>query len=146
LKVAVTTVSAVKLFMVHVSPDGVQPDQVTDVELPVSVAVNVIAVPLAKFALHVDGQLMPDGLLLTLPVPKMFTARSGPEPVPVKQMTFAVIKPVTIAPDEDRFPALLFVFTVAEIRLSPHPPLLVTTIRPVEVTVTKSGVSEPQVT
>jgi hypothetical protein len=63
----------------------------------------------------------------------------------VKQITFAVILPVTIAPEEDRFPVLLFVVTVAETRALPHArPVAVK--RPVELTVTIWGVFEFQVT
>jgi hypothetical protein len=132
--------------MLHTSPDTLsQPDQATDVALPVGVAVNVIAVPLAKFALHIDRQLLiPAGLLLTLPVPETFTVRSGPA-VPVEQTTFAVMLPVTIAPEEDRPPALLFVFTVAETIAFPQArPVAVST--PVEFTVTICGVFEVQIT
>jgi hypothetical protein len=146
VKAAVTTVLAVKLLMLHTSPDTLsQPDQATDVALPVGVAVNVIAVPLAKFALHVDRQLLiPPGLLLTLPVPETLTVRRGPA-VPVKQTTFAVMLPVTMAPDDDRPPALLFVFTVAEMSVFPQArPVAV--ISPVEFTVTICGVFEDQIT
>jgi hypothetical protein len=34
-----------------------------------AVAVSVTTVPLAKFALHVPGQLIPGGLLVTVPLP-----------------------------------------------------------------------------
>ena len=68
-----------------------------------------------------------------------------PVPVPVKQITFACMVEVMIAPDDDIFPALEFVFTVAEIRVPPHErPVAV--IRPVELTDTISGVFEVQVT
>jgi hypothetical protein len=46
------------------------------------------------------------------------TVRVGP--LETKQMTFAVIVPVTIALDEEMFPALLLVFTVAETRAFPQ--------------------------
>jgi hypothetical protein len=38
------------------------------------VAVSVTCVPLLKLALHVDGQLMPVGLLITDPLPVKLTA------------------------------------------------------------------------
>src|SRR5580704_856341 len=38
------------------------------------VAVSVTCVPLLKLALHVDGQLMPAGLLVTEPLPVKLTA------------------------------------------------------------------------
>ena len=84
-------------------------------------------------------------MMLPVPGPKKFTVRSGPEPVEVKQTTFAVMDPVTIAPDEDILPALLFVVTVAEIRVPPQAKP-VTAIRPVELTVTMSGVLEVHLT
>jgi len=65
--------------------------------------------------------------------------------LPVKQTTFAVIVPVTTAPDEDMPPALLFVVTVAEI-MEPPQALPVTVIRPVASTVTICGVFEVHVT
>ena len=73
------------------------------------------------------------------------TVTAGLGPWPVKQMTLAVILPVTIAPEEDRSPILLFVVMVAETRAFPHArPVAVN--RPVELTVTISGVFEVQVT
>jgi hypothetical protein len=37
------------------------------------VAVRVTVVPLSKLALHVEGQLIPAGLLVTLPWPETIT-------------------------------------------------------------------------
>jgi hypothetical protein len=45
------------------------PDQPANVEPEAAVAVSVTAVPLAKLALHVGAQLIPEGLLVTVPVP-----------------------------------------------------------------------------
>ena len=68
--------------------------QVTDVEVPVGVAVKVIGVPLTKPALHVpavEAQLRPAGELVTfpVPVPRKFKVSIGPELL--RQATFAVI-------------------------------------------------------
>jgi hypothetical protein len=53
--------------------------------------------------------------------------------------------PVTTAPGEDNPPSVLFLFTVAEIRVFPQArPVAV--IRPVDVTVTICGVFETHVT
>ena len=56
-----------------------------------------------------------------------------------------VIYPVKIAPEEVRFPALVFVFTVAEIKVAPQAfPVAVT--KPVGLTVTICMSSDPHVT
>jgi hypothetical protein len=89
-------------------------------------------------------QLRPAGELVTVPVPvpAKFTARIGPE---AKHTTFAVMLAVTIAPEDDRPPLLLFVFTVAETRVFPQAsPVAV--ISPVELTLTTCGVFEVQMT
>ena len=54
---------------VHVPVPVQAPDQPANVELAPAAAVKVTDVPLAKLALHVDPQLMPAGLLVTVPVP-----------------------------------------------------------------------------
>jgi len=81
------------------------------------------------------------------PLPRNVKVRAGlPEPPPdeVKQTTFAVIYPVTTAPDEDKPPELLFVVTVAEISVPPHDsPVAVS--NPVELTVNIWGVFDDQV-
>lgn len=135
--------------IVQVAPLGKQPDHETLVAGAVGVAVRVIAVELAKAALQILGQLIPPGELVTVPVPETATVRVGfplpPPPVPVKQTTLAVILPVTIAPEELRPAALLFVLTVAEMTLPPHTnPVAVSS--PVGVIVNICGSSEPQAT
>jgi hypothetical protein len=60
-------------------------------------------------------------------------------------MTFAVIFPVTTAPGEDNPPSVLFLVTVAEIRVFPHA-CPVAVIRPEELTVTICGVFDTHVT
>jgi hypothetical protein len=76
LNVAVTDCAA---FMVTLqAPAPVQaPLQPAKVEPAAAVAVNVTTVPLVKFALQAPGQLMPAGLLLTVPlgVPVRVTVR-----------------------------------------------------------------------
>ena len=78
-----------------------QPDvQVTEVDGEMGVAVSVTGVPVAKINAQVCEQLMPKGLLTTVPVPApKLTVRLGPVgPVPVKHTTLAVMKPVCIPP------------------------------------------------
>jgi hypothetical protein len=65
----VTVVAAVIVttqVLVPVHPPPLQP---VNVEPVVGVAVNVIGVPLGKLAEQVGWQLMPAGLLVTVPVP-----------------------------------------------------------------------------
>jgi hypothetical protein len=68
VNVAVTEVAAASVtlqVLVPVQP----PDHPANVELAFGAAVSVITVPLLKDALHVDPQLMPAGLLVTVPAP-----------------------------------------------------------------------------
>jgi len=48
---------------------GAGPDQLVNSELASGFAVSVTDVPLANFALHAEPQLIPDGLLVTVPTP-----------------------------------------------------------------------------
>jgi hypothetical protein len=135
--------------IVQDNPLGLQPDHDTFVDGAVGVAVNVSGVPLTNAALQEPGHVIPDGVLVTVPVPLvMLTVKRGelpPPPVPVKQTTFACMLPVTMAPFEVRFPELLFVCTVAEISEPPHaPPVAV--INPVELTMTICGSLVPHTT
>ena len=45
------------------------PDQLVNVEPVLGVAVSVTGVPLVKLALHTVPQLIPEGLLVIVPVP-----------------------------------------------------------------------------
>ena len=139
------------MFTVHTSPvpsTESQPPQPPNV--PLGAAVTMTGVPLVNVPMHGFAalvQLKPAGELVTVPVPvpRNVTDRVGPELVPVKQTTLAVMYPVTIAPVEEIPPELLFVVTVAEIRAPPQAtPVAVS--RPVELTVAMSGVFEAQVT
>jgi hypothetical protein len=154
LKVIVTIRFAVKLFTVHCCPfTASQPPQLPNVDPAFGVAVTVTFVPLAKLRLQgFDVHVKFNGTVVMLPepAPAKVTVRTGvpePEPPPLlpKQTTFAVMLPVTIAPDEDLPPALLFVVTVAVMREFPQAkPVAV--IRPAELTVTTCGLLEAQVT
>ncbi|UWZ83054.1 hypothetical protein MOP44_21095 [Occallatibacter riparius] len=54
---------------VHVSLPVQAPDHPAKVEPAAAVAVSVTDVPVGKLAEHVDPQLIPEGLLVTVPVP-----------------------------------------------------------------------------
>lgn len=119
------------------------------VEEPAGVAVSIRGVPLGNAWLAQGPgleQLKPLGELVIVPdpLPKKVIVNAGfplPPPEPVKQMTLAVMYPVTSAPDDEIPPELLFVLTVAETRVFPQaPPVAV--IKPVELTVTICGVFE----
>jgi hypothetical protein len=70
LNVAVTVTAAVTVTTHVPVPEHPPPVQPANVEPSDAVAVNVTAVPLAKFAEHVVvGQLMPAGALVTAPLP-----------------------------------------------------------------------------
>ena len=110
MKTKVTVRSLVKLFTVQICPNTAsQFPQLENVEATLAVAVSVTVVPLAKLAVHVLAQVRPEGELVVLPdpVPGKLTVSAGPPPPEaVKQTTFAVMLPVTKAPDEGRLPAL----------------------------------------
>jgi len=72
LKVAVTDLDEVTVTEQLLVP-AQAPLQPVNVEPAAGVSVKVTRVPLVKFAVHVPGQLMPAGPLVTVPVP--FPAR-----------------------------------------------------------------------
>jgi hypothetical protein len=69
VKVAVTVVAAETVTAQAPVPEHPPPLQPVKVEPAAGVAVNVTAVPLAKLAEQVTPQLIPAGLLVTVPVP-----------------------------------------------------------------------------
>jgi hypothetical protein len=72
VNVAVTEVLDVRVTA-HVPMPVQAPDQPANVAPELGVAVSVTGVPLAKLALHVVPQLMPEGLLVTVPGPVLST-------------------------------------------------------------------------
>ena len=68
MNVAVTEVLAVRVKL-QVPVPIQAPDQPVNVEPVLGAAVSVTDVPLAKVALHVCPQLMPEGLLVIVPAP-----------------------------------------------------------------------------
>jgi len=144
LNVAVTVVSVSK-SSVQVPVPVQPPDQPPNVEGETGLAVRVTAVPDGKLSTQLTfvlEQVKPEVVLATTPVPlpEKLTVRTGSEPplpplpLPVKQTTFTVISPVTIAPDEDTPEPSWFVVTVAETRPPPQRSP-VATKSPVELTV-----------
>src|SRR5262245_19714772 len=125
--------------MMHVEPfTASQLLQPPKVEVLPGVAVTLIAVPVPNVALQTgvfEAQLMPGGVLTTVPLPPPAncTVRSAPEPPPVlvKQITSASACAVTTAPEEERPVASWPVLTVAKTSAPPHT-LPVAVIRPVE--------------
>lgn len=53
------------------------PPQPPNVPPPVAVAVSVTELPLTKLPLHVAPQLIPAGVLVTVPLPVLVTVRSA---------------------------------------------------------------------
>jgi hypothetical protein len=68
VNVAVTEVSLVKVTL-HVPVPLQAPDQPANVEVAFGTAVSVTMVALVKLALHIAPQLIPAGLLMTVPAP-----------------------------------------------------------------------------
>ena len=73
MKVAVTFCAAVIVTVQVPVPLHPPPLQPVKVEPPEGVAVSVTLVPLVKLALHVLPQLIPAGLLVTVPLPVPFS-------------------------------------------------------------------------
>jgi len=109
LNVAVTVTAAVNAttqLPVPLQPPPIQP---ANVEPSLAVAVKVTLVPLAKFAEHVAGQLMPAGALVTVPVP-----------VPAS-VTVSVKLPVVLLNVAVTASAALIVTTQVPVPLQPAP-------------------------
>src|SRR5580704_16935329 len=68
-KLAVTVVSALSVRAQPSMPLHPPPDQPAKVEPPAAAALNVICVPVSKLAVQVGPQLIPDGVLVTVPAP-----------------------------------------------------------------------------
>jgi hypothetical protein len=99
LNVAVTAVAAVTVTTQVPVPEHPPPVQPVNVEPSAGNAVSVTAVPLAKFAVHVVGQLIPAGLLLTVPLPVPFSFTVSAIPLLLKFAvadSFAVIVKVQV--------------------------------------------------
>lgn len=80
LKVAVTAVAAVTVTTQVPVPVQPPPPQPAKVDPVAADAVSVTCAPLAKFAEHVVGQLIPAGALVTVPVPVPASATVNAKP------------------------------------------------------------------
>jgi hypothetical protein len=96
LKVAVTVVAAVNVTThvpVPVHPPPLHP---VNVEPSAGLAISVTCVPLAKLAEHVDPQLIPDGLLVTVPDPVPALVTASVKPLPALKVAVTVTSAVPI--------------------------------------------------
>src|SRR5450755_266456 len=75
-KVAVTAAAA-ESVIVHAPVPLHAPPQPEKIEPAAGVSVSVTCVFCANTATHVDGQLMPAGLLVTVPLPETVTLSCG---------------------------------------------------------------------
>jgi len=90
LKLTVTVILLLKLFITQVIPDTLlQPAQPPNVDPGLAAAVKVTVVPVGKLALHVVAQPSPTGELDTVPSP--LPAKSSVMTGPLKQTILAVI-------------------------------------------------------
>jgi hypothetical protein len=135
--VAVTVTLLIKFWRTHVAPESIshpaQPPKV-----PFGTAVKVTSVPVGKLPVQeppgVAAQPKPAGELEIVPVPEPAKFMVMVGPVPVKQVTVAIILPETTAPDDDTPEASALVWTVAVMRAPPQT-APVAVIRPPGVTV-----------
>jgi hypothetical protein len=131
-------------------PGGVsQAVQLANVDPVFGAALSATVAPLGNAAAQGPGlkQLKPceESVTAPEPFPVKVTVRAGAPAPPPLHTTLAVMEPVTIAPDDEIPPELLFVFTVAEMIVPPHA-APVTVITPEESTVIICGVFELHVT
>jgi len=93
VKVAVTELAALNVRAQAEVPVQA-PDHPVKLLLEDAVSVSVTCVPGAKLALHVPGQLMPAGELLTVPLPVPARVTATTSPVVKFAVTFSA--PVTV--------------------------------------------------
>lgn len=111
MKLAVSDVAALTVTE-HVDAAPVQaPPQPANTAAVAGVAVNVITVPGAKPAAHTLGQLIPGGLLVSVPGPATVTVR-GKLVAPATNR-YGVMLPVNGATDFARIPAVVSLESVA---------------------------------
>ena len=98
VKVAVTEVAALTVTVQAPVPAHPPPLQPANVEPVAAAAVKVTAVPLVYEAEHVAPQLMPAGLLVTvpLPVPALVTVKEEPVDTPVPVTSREIVSPSAV--------------------------------------------------
>jgi hypothetical protein len=167
LNVAVTDVAAVTVTTQVPVPEHPLPVQPANVEPSAAAAVSVTAVPLAKFAEQVVGQLIPAGALVTVPVPvpagltvsaKLFvlppklavTAVAAVivnVQVPVPSQLFAPLQPVNVDPSSGKavnvicVPLGKFAVQVVGQLIAPEPSVTVPLPVPASITVSISALA-----
>jgi hypothetical protein len=97
VKFAVTAPFAVIVKVQVLVPSHSGPPHPAKVELAFGVAVKVIVVPLAKFAEHDVGQLIPAGLLITVPVPVPASVTASVKPLAVLKVAVTVAAAAAIS-------------------------------------------------
>jgi len=101
-----------ELVMVRVQVEAVpaaaqSPLQAVKVAPPLGMAVRVTVVPDAKDALHVPGQLIPAGLLVTVPLPTTETEREKAETNPTWAIHVPhVVELAAYSPRSQKLPSL----------------------------------------
>ena len=166
LNVAVTGVVAVTVTTQVPVPEHPLPLQPANVEPSAATAVSVALVPLAKFAEHVVGQLIPVGALVTVPVPVpvSLTVRAKfvlllklavtgvfavivNVHVPVPSQLFAPLQPVNVDPSSGKavnvicVPLGKFAVQVVGQLIAPVPSVTVPLPVPASVTVSVSALA-----
>src|SRR3989442_12736709 len=104
VKVAVTVVAAESVTVQAPVPEQPPPLQPQKMEPAARVAVSVTAVPLVKLAEQVAPQVMPDGLLVTVPVPvpalERVSAKVGRLKVAVTVVAAEIVTVQVLVPEQ----------------------------------------------
>ena len=123
-----------------------QPIQLRKVDPPFGIAVSVTVAPTTKLALQILGQTIPEGELVTVPVPPVppiVTVRiASPEQLGLPFNRMATSADARMAEPAGGLAGLLYAVAVT----CPLPQILIAVTKPVCVTLTVPGTSVAQVT